>query len=76
MSDLLRTIKKCEHDWMLTEDGYRRCWSTEVDPDTNTITATSNGSDDFSEEGSGEYLLCLNCGNRLEVPTNFTIDWN
>jgi len=73
MADLLRTIKKCKHDWMLIEDGYRRTWSTDIDTETNTITAYEGT---FSDGGDGEYLLCLNCGNRLEVPTNFTIDWN
>ncbi|QAU06677.1 hypothetical protein SEA_WILLIAMBOONE_177 [Gordonia phage WilliamBoone] len=73
MSDLLRSIKECNHNWILAEDGYRRCWSTRIDPDTNTIVAYEST---YSDGGTGEYLLCLNCGNRLEVPTNFTIDWN
>ncbi|ANA86490.1 hypothetical protein BH762_gp028 [Gordonia phage OneUp] len=73
MADLLRTLKECKHSWVLAEGGYQRTWAIRVDPDTNTISAYD---DTYSESGDGEYLLCLNCGNRLEVPTDWAIDWN
>ncbi|QZE10982.1 hypothetical protein SEA_AGAPE74_83 [Mycobacterium phage Agape74] len=64
-----------EHDWSLTEEGYVRTWSTEVDPETKTIRAYWGGSEDFSDDGDGEYLQCISCGAKQDVPEGWEIDY-
>ncbi|UJD21185.1 hypothetical protein SEA_SORORFAGO_88 [Mycobacterium phage SororFago] len=63
------------HDLSLTEEGYVRTWSTEVDPEKKTIRAYWGGSEDFSDEGSGEYLQCITCGVKQDVPEGWEIDY-
>lgn len=56
-----------EHDWVLTEDGYIRTWSTQINDD-GSIDATFNGSEDWSDEGDGNtYLGCSMCPARKEL---------
>ncbi len=62
-----------EHDWQLTEGGYFRSWTTVIDDD-GTIHAYYGGADDWSENGDGCYLECLQCTARREVDES-EIDW-
>lgn len=66
---------KCPHSWVLIEEGYSRTWSTYVDDENKTIRAVFNGTADFSEEGSGEYLQCDNCGHVKLVPGDYEVEW-
>ena len=75
MSDVTTTEKECEHDWELTEDGYSRRWSTTIDEDAKTVTAVYTGSEDWSDDGDGEYLRCLACGDRKPLPEGFEVVW-
>lgn len=63
----------CFHEWRLAEAGYTRVWSTEFRP--ARIIARSAGLDDFSENGFGVYLVCVNCGARKPVPDDYEIDY-
>lgn len=68
-------LPKCKHTWMVTEDGYSRCWGTRVDKKAKVITATFDGTSDFSEEGSGEYLQCTECAHVKLIPADYEVDW-
>ena len=59
-------------DLMLSEDGYSRSWSTNIDDQDKVITA---GDDMFGDEGTGEYLECLYCLHKMAIPDDYTIDW-
>ena len=65
-----------EHDWQLTENGYSRSWSTEIETDPDgkrTIVASWGGSEDFSEGGDGQmFLECLQCGATEDVDPETT----
>lgn len=61
------------HDWRLTEDGYTRWWTTQIDG--AMITASFDGSGDFSDTGDGEYLECQNCGCSTDVPEGMEVDF-
>lgn len=64
------------HQWVLTEDGYYRTWGTSFNEKEGTISAESNGWEDFSDEGDGAYLNCGWCGSDLRVPNEIDIDFN
>lgn len=69
-------LGKCKHDFLLMEDGYDRTWArTEMDHENKVLTATSDGWGDFSDEGSGEYLQCVNCGHTKLVPADWQVDY-
>lgn len=67
MASKVRSIERCQHDWVLAEDGYTRTWSTKI-ADDGTILAAFGGAYDWSEDGDGKmYLLCRTCTTRGEV---------
>jgi hypothetical protein len=64
-----------EHSWQLTERGYIRSWTTEIDED-GTIRAYYGGSEDWSDDGDGYlYLECLQCGIAKGVNNPEKVDW-
>lgn len=70
------TTPNHEHEWRLTESGYVRTWVTEVDEEAKTIRACYGGSEDFSDEGSGdEHLECLGCGDTKPIPDDWEVDY-
>lgn len=66
---------KCPHSWLLVEDEYSRSWGTHVDEENKTIRATSGGWSDYSEEGTGSYLICTNCDHEKPVPEDWEVDY-
>lgn len=58
----------CEHDWVLTEDGYNRTWNTEIITDDDGVETVIATESDYSGDGDGEYLLCGDCGVTREAP--------
>jgi hypothetical protein len=66
-----------EHHWQLQEAGYLRTWGTEVDPADRTVRAFYSGTEDWSEDGTGELLACTNdgCGQERAVPDGWQIDY-
>jgi hypothetical protein len=68
-----------KHEWVLVEDGYGRSWHTTLSTDQDgTITgirALFSGSEDFTPEGEGEYLLCDGCRARMDVPDDVDVDY-
>jgi hypothetical protein len=65
-----------EHDWAMTESGYTRQWSIEIDDDAKVIRAFYGGSEDFSEEGAGdEHLECLGCLAVKPLPAGYEVDY-
>lgn len=68
----------CDHprdQLQLREDGYTRDWGTTIDDEEQMIHASYTGSEDFGEEGTGEYLHCHKCGAQLPVPEGYEINW-
>lgn len=54
-------LPKCEHDWVLTEEGYARTWVTTIRED-GAIDAHFTGTEDWSDDGDGRYWLhCRQC---------------
>lgn len=64
---------RTDHAWTLTEDNYQRGWSTHIDG--TTITAVSDGSMDWSENGDGTYLECSRCSATCEVPDDYEVNY-
>jgi hypothetical protein len=69
-------LPKCKHTWMLTEDGYGRCWSTTVDKKAKVIRAFFDGTSDFTENGEGEYLQCTECGHVKLLPVDWEVEYS
>lgn len=68
----------CDHplsEFQVIEDGYTRTWDTEIDEDEKVIHAHFTGTEDWSDEGSGEYLVCGICARMRSIPDDYEIDW-
>jgi hypothetical protein len=52
-----------EHEWQLVEDGYQRFWRTELREDGTVVASDDN----YSEDGTGAYLICNTCAARRDV---------
>lgn len=69
----------CEHPltgFYVMEDGYSRTWNTRIDVDEKVIHAFFNGTEDWSDDGSGEYLVCGECAQMRPIPDDYEIDWS
>ncbi|BCP41457.1 hypothetical protein MINTMi27_15500 [Mycobacterium intracellulare] len=66
----------CNHDWRLTETGYVRTWTTEIDEDSHRIIAYYSGSEDFSEGGAGDdHLQCSICLETRPIQEGWEVEY-
>jgi hypothetical protein len=71
-------LPPCEHpltSFQVIEEGYVRTWDTRIDEDEKVIHAFFSGTEDWSDEGTGEFLVCTECAQMRPIPPDYEIDW-
>ena len=61
-----------EHSWQLSESGYVRLWSIDLDETTRTIVASDSG---VGDEGDGVKMSCRDCGHTQDLPEDYEVYW-